>query len=221
MEGDGNSRFSRGRKRIVDGTVQSLIPSESRTPLSLPLTFSDPLNCSPSLRASPSSSFHFCSFSSRFSSPSLCLLDLFFSTRSSHSLSPSSLLLPSSSHLQLPRWSCCVSIQRPHNRLLAHSVFRFLVVRPLVAAAPLSLRPLLLLFPPFSYPTWPASASSWSSSCLLARSLAIDKGMRPCPFSTRRETRPRRQGGVKEEKRSDGNGGGGTARGGKGDGGGG
>lgn len=91
--------FSRGRKRIVDGTVRSLIPSESRTPRQ-PL--SDPLNL---LTISPgfsSSSFHFCSFSSHFSS---CYL--------SHRLVLPALFV----HRALR-----VGIQRPHNRLLVHSV---------------------------------------------------------------------------------------------------
>ena len=179
----------------------------------LPLTFSDPLNRSPSLGASPSSSsFHFCSFSSRFSSRSLRLLRLLFS-----SPCPPPPLAPTCN----PVWSRCVSIQRPHNRLLAHSVFRFLVVRH-------HRRRCLFLSGRFSsffhlfliQPGQPCFCLllvffllAWLLGCSLARSPTprspIDKGMRPCPFSTRRETRPRRQGGVKEETRGEGNGGGG------------
>lgn len=71
----GNSRFSRGRKRIVDGTVRSLIPSESREELlaasyllrSIELL----LHLLLLLSRPPPSSFHFCSFSSRFSPRSI------------------------------------------------------------------------------------------------------------------------------------------------------
>lgn len=72
----GNSRFSRGRKRIVDGTVRSLIPSESREEVlaasyllrSIELLLHLLLLL---LSRPPPSSFHFCSFSSRFSPRSI------------------------------------------------------------------------------------------------------------------------------------------------------
>lgn len=69
----GNSRFSRGRKRIVDGTVRSLIPSESREELLAAsyLLRSIELLLHLLLSRPPPSSFHFCSFSSRFSPRSI------------------------------------------------------------------------------------------------------------------------------------------------------
>lgn len=69
----GNSRFSRGRKRIVDGTVRSLIPSESREEVLAAsyLLRSIELLLHLLLSRPPPSSFHFCSFSSRFSPRSI------------------------------------------------------------------------------------------------------------------------------------------------------
>ena len=128
--------------RRWDGPIANSFRVENS---SLPLHSSDPLNCSPSLPAaspsssSSSSSFHFCSFSSRFSSRSLGLLDLL----SPAATTPRPHVPPRRSH---PRWSCRVSIQRPHNRLLAHSVFRFLVVCPLVAAAAAAASPPFSIF---------------------------------------------------------------------------
>lgn len=80
----GNSRFSRGRKRIVDGTVRSLIPSESRELLAASyLLRSIELLLHLLLSRPPPSSFHFCSFSSHFSSRYLSSFDLLF-----HSYTP-------------------------------------------------------------------------------------------------------------------------------------
>lgn len=183
----GNSRFSRGRKRIVDGTVRSLIPSESREELlaasyllrSIELLLHLLLLL---LSRPPPSSFHFCSFSSRFSP---------------RSISSFSTLTPP----RLVGRSVGVGIQRPHNRpprsfclverhlglrLLPRHLhlllfFHLFLIQP---GQPCPLL-LFLLFFFFFLPSWSP----------------IDKGMRPSPFSTQEKREAKRQGSVREEAR--------------------
>lgn len=88
-------------------------------------------------------------------------------------------------------YSARVGIQRPHNRLLTHSIFLpYPLTRPLSAHPPFSLLSSLIRSFPLSL-----SRHLLPSTAVLAAS-SIGAGMRSSPFHGR-ETRLRRKGGVK------------------------
>lgn len=168
MEGWKFKILLRGRKRIVDGTVRSLIPFESRELLAASYLLRSIELLLHLLSRPPPSSFHFCSFSSHFSSRYLSSFDLLF-----HSYTPrlvGAVLvfkdLITDSSLILSRGTA------PRHLGLHLSSYSTFFLSNLASHA-------------FS-----SSSFSSSSSCLLARS-PIDKGMRPSPFSTQEKREQR------------------------------
>lgn len=175
----GNSRFSRGRKRIVDGTVRSLIPSESRELLAASyLLRSIELLLHLLLSRPPPSSFHFCSFSSHFSPRYLSSFDLLF-----HSYTPRLVGAVLVFKDLITDFSLILSCGTPSRHLGLHLPLLLLLLRLLLFFHLLLIQPgqpwPLLLFLLFFVSYWQRYAA--------------------IPLFHARETRPKRQGSVKEE----------------------